>query len=101
MRAIAMRIKDCRVSCERRIRVYTAMFRYRRGAPKGEGLGRGFKEQLTHTHIPYNRYAMPLDSRDPFASTLFQERCVATERTATFEPLLRAWRCLGSAPTSS
>ena len=30
----------------------------------------------------------------------FHERCVATERTVNFEPLLRAVRCSGSAPTN-
>src|SRR5216683_1260637 len=30
----------------------------------------------------------------------FHERCVATEKTVNFEPLFRAWRCSGSAPTN-
>src|ERR1700687_2529480 len=30
----------------------------------------------------------------------FHEGCVATERTVNFEPLFRAWRCSGSAPTN-
>src|SRR5207253_6110254 len=34
------------------------------------------------------------------SSAFFQERCVATERTVNVEPLFRAWRCSGSAPTN-
>src|SRR5579864_6473989 len=38
---------------------------------------------------------------DHSSCAFFQERCVATERTVNFEPLLfRAWRCSGSAPTN-
>src|SRR5260370_28669124 len=34
------------------------------------------------------------------SSAFFQERCVATESTVNFAPLLLTWRCSGSAPTN-